>query len=438
MANIVDAIRKNEDLRKKIVFTLLMIAVYRIGVHIPTPGVDSAALSALFSKTRNIFGFFNMFSGGALQRFSILALGIMPYISSSIIFQLLGVISPKVEALQKEGGEGRKKITQWTRYLTIVLALIQGYGIAVGLESVKGGLGNSPVVLDPGLSFRIMTAITLCTGTAFLMWLGEQMTERGIGNGISMLIFAGIASSIPSGAASTWTLMQVGEIKPFMVLAVLVGMVLVIGGIIFMERAQRKIPVHYSKRPVGKQLVKAQNSHLPLRLNTAGVIPPIFASSLLLFPSTIATFLPQDSFLHQKITEFLAPHGFFYQALFSTGIVFFAYFYTSVIFRAKDVADNLGKQGGYIPGVRPGQKTEQFLEFILNRITIVGALYLICVCLIPEILYNYFKVPFYFGGTSLLILIGVALDTVAQVETFMYATYYEGFLKSVRLRGRRA
>ncbi|HAR43855.1 MAG TPA: preprotein translocase subunit SecY [Bdellovibrionales bacterium] len=428
-----DGIVKIPELRKRILFTLMMLAVYRIGVHIPTPGIDGAALATVFANMKGtIFGWFNLFSGGALEKFSIFALGVMPYISSSIIMQLLTVVWPYLHDLQKEGDQGRKKITQYTRYGTVLLCLVQGYGIAAGLEQYN----NPSVVLIPGMAFKIMTTITLTAGTVFLMWVGEQMSERGIGNGISLLIYAGIAAGIPSGIGGTVSLYRSGELNLFkilLILAVIVGTFFVI---IFVERGARRIPVQYAKRIVGRKVYGGQNTNLPLKVNTAGVIPPIFASSLIMFPATLTTFFPSPTM--QKLTGMLQPGGVLYNVMFVGLIIFFAFFYTAVTFKTDDVAENLKKYGGFIPGIRPGQPTAQYIDYVLSRITMGGAVYISVICVLPSFLTGAMNVPFYFGGTSVLILVGVALDTVAQIETFLLTRNYDGFMKHTRLKGRAA
>lgn len=428
-----DGLVKIPELRKRIIFALVMLAVYRIGVHIPTPGVDSAALQQVFANMKGtIFGWFNLFSGGALERFSIFALGVMPYISSSIIFQLLTVVWPYLHELQKEGDQGRKKITQYTRYGTVLLCLIQGYGLASGLEHYN----NPAVVTHPGLAFRVLTTITLTCGTVFLMWVGEQMSENGIGNGMSLLIYAGIAARIPQGMGGTLSLHRSGELSLFkilLVLAIIVGTFFVI---IFVERGARRIPIQYAKRIVGRKVYGGQNTNLPLKVNTSGVIPPIFASSLIMFPATLATFFPSEKI--QRFTSMLQPGGMLYNVLFVGLIVFFCYFYTAVTFKTEDVAENLKKYGGFIPGIRPGQPTAQYIDHVLARITLGGAVYISAICVLPTFFTQALKVPFYFGGTSVLILVGVALDTVAQIETFLLTRNYEGFMKHTRLKGRAA
>jgi len=424
------------ELRRRLLFTFGMLAVYRVGVAIPTPGIDGAALKRFFEEAAsNFFGLVNLFSGGALERFSIFALGIMPYISASIILQLLTVVVPYLERLSKEGEMGRRKITQYTRYGTVVLSLVQSLFISMGLEQIQSPTGAS-VVIDPGWGFRLMCMITLSSGTAFLMWLGEQITERGIGNGISLLIFAGIVAAMPSAVSTTIQFMNEGEISLFVVLGLLGFMVVVVAVIIFMERGQRRIPVQYAKRVVGRKMYGGQSSHLPLKINTSGVIPPIFASSILIFPGTIASFFP-DNPIALRAADALSPSSPIYNLLYIGLIVFFAYFYTAVSFNPVDVADNMKKFGGYIPGIRPGKKTAEYIDRILTRITLGGALYVAAICILPTILIARFNVTFFFGGTSLLIVVGVALDTVAQMETHLLTRNYEGFMKRGRLRGRR-
>jgi preprotein translocase subunit SecY len=428
-----EGIVKISELRKRIVFTLLMLAVYRIGIHIPTPGVDGVALQQVFENMKGtLFGMFNLFSGGAFERFSIFALGVMPYISASIIIQLLTVVIPTFHDLQKEGDSGRKKLTQYTRYLTVLLCFVQGFAIASGLEASS----NPPVVLEPGLAFRLLTTVTLTAGTVFLMWVGEQISERGIGNGVSLLIFAGIAAGIPRGIGSSLSLFRSGELSLFKLGLIAAVILVTFFVIIFVERGARRIPVQYAKRVVGRKVYGGQNTHLPLKVNTAGVIPPIFASSLLMFPATIATWLPGE-FL-QKLTGQLVPGTLVYDVIFVGLIVFFAYFYTAVTFKTEDVSENLKKYGGFIPGIRPGQPTANYIDFILSRVTLGGAVYISAICVLPTLFTQTMKVPFFFGGTSVLILVGVALDTVAQVESFLLTRNYEGFMKHTRLKGRAA
>ncbi len=427
---------KIPELKKRIFFTLALLIVYRIGVHVPVPGIDPVALASFFAKAKGtILGLFDMFSGGALERLSVFALGIMPYISASIILQLLTVVVPHLERLSKEGEQGRKKITQYTRYGTIVLSIIQGFGISVGLESMAAP-GGAPVVIDPGWSFRLLTMITLTSGTAFIMWLGEQITERGIGNGISLIIFSGIVVGIPSAIGNTFTLLSTGEIGIFLVLLLLVMMIAVVGFIVFVEQGQRRIPVQYPKRVVGRRLFGGQSTHLPLKINTSGVIPPIFASSIIMFPATIASFI--NIGWVKATAEAITPGSFLYEFLFVGFIYFFCYFYTAVTFNPVDVAENMKKNGGFIPGIRPGKKTSEYIDRILTRLTLGGATYVSAVCVLPSILITQFNVPFYFGGTALLIVVGVAIDTMSQMETHMLSRHYEGFLKkgSGRVKGR--
>ena len=426
---------KIADLRRRLFFTFGMLAVYRIGVAIPTPGIDGQALAVFFEQAAStVFGLVNLFSGGALERFSIFALGIMPYISASIILQLLTVVVPTLERLSKEGELGRRKITQYTRYSTIGLSLLQGFFISVGLEQIQAP-GGSSVVFDPGWQFRLMTMITLTAGTAFIMWLGEQITERGVGNGISLVIFAGIVSSIPSAITATTEFVREGEMSILFVLFLLASMVVIVGAVIFMERSQRRIPVQYAKRMVGRKVYGGQSSHLPLKLNTAGVIPPIFASSVLIFPATIAGF--SDHPWAQTVADTLAPGSSVYNLIYVVMIIFFCYFYTAVVFNPTDVADNMKKYGGFIPGIRPGQRTAEYIDRVLSRITLSGAIYVAVICVLPNLLVSSFNVPFFFGGTALLIVVGVALDTVAQMESQIMMRNYDGFMKRGRIRGRR-
>jgi preprotein translocase subunit SecY len=418
---------KIPELKKRIIFTLALLIVYRVGVHVPVPGIDSTALASFFAQTEGtIFGIFNMFSGGAFQNLSVFALGIMPYISASIILQLLTVVIPHLEQLKKEGEQGRKKITQYTRYGTVVLSIIQGFGISVGLESMSAP-GGAPVVMIPGWAFRLMTVITLTAGTAFIMWLGEQITERGVGNGISLIIFAGIVCRLPAASVNTARLLSTGEMGIFAVLILVVLMVAVVGFIIFVEQGQRRIPVQYAKRVVGRKMYGGQSTHLPLKINTSGVIPPIFASSIIMFPATIGSFVKVEWI--QTITAAVRPGNIAYELLFVGFIFFFCYFYTAVTFNPVDVADNMKKAGGYIPGIRPGKRTADYIDRVLTRITLGGAIYVSAVCVLPSILISKFNVPFYFGGTALLIVVGVAIDTVAQMESHMLSRHYEGFLK---------
>jgi len=427
---------KIPELKKRIIYTLALLIVYRVGVHVPTPGIDGVALASFFAKMEGtILGIFNMFSGGALERLSVFALGIMPYISASIILQLLTVAVPHLERLKKEGEHGRKKITQYTRYGTVVLSIIQGFGISVGLENMTSP-GGAPIVIHPGWAFRIITIITLTAGTAFIMWLGERITERGIGNGISLIIFAGIVASIPSAIGNSFRLLSTGEMGIFVIVILAVLMVLVVGFIIFVEQGQRRIPVQYAKRVVGRKMYGGQSTYLPLKINTSGVIPPIFASSIIMFPATIASFVAIPWL--QSIASSITPGNVVYELMFVGFIFFFCYFYTAVTFNPVDVADNMKKQGGYIPGIRPGRRTADHIDRVLTRITLGGAIYVSAVCVLPSILIANFNVPFYFGGTALLIVVGVAIDTISQMESHMLSRHYEGFLKKggAKIKGR--
>lgn len=428
-------IGKIPELRRRILITFLLLGVYRVGAHVPVPGIDAGALAEFFGRLQgNILGLIDMFSGGALSRMSVFALGIMPYISASIILQLLTVVVPSLEKLSKEGEQGRKKITQYTRYGTVVLSVIQGFGIAVGLENMAGP-GGASVVVAGGWGFRLMTVTTLTAGTAFIMWLGEQITERGIGNGISLIIFAGIVAGMPGAIYNTFRLMGAGQLHLFVVLLLVVVMVGVTFFIVWMERAQRRIPVQYAKRVVGRRVYGGQSTHLPLKVNTAGVIPPIFASSLLMFPTTVGQFI--DHPWVQTMVGLLAPGQIVHDILYVGLIFFFCYFYTAVTFNPVDVADNMKKYGGYIPGIRPGQRTAEYIDKVLSRLTFWGALYVSFICVLPTILISRFGVPFYFGGTGLLIVVGVSLDTVSQIETHLITRHYEGLMGARRIRGRR-
>jgi preprotein translocase subunit SecY len=423
-----------EELRKRILFTLALLAVYRIGAHVPTPGIDGEALSQfLHERGGALVGFLDVFSGGALSRLTIFALGIMPYISASIILQLLTVVIPALTKLAKEGERGRKKIIQYTRYSTILITVIQSFGIAFGLEEMNEGA----FVQSPGWSFRLMTIITLTAGTAFLMWLGEQITERGIGNGISLIIFAGIVARLPSAVVNTGELYRTGQLSLFFLFLLSGLMLAVIAAIVFLESARRKIPVQYAKRVVGRRVYGGQSTHIPLKINTAGVIPPIFASALISIPQLFAGFLQQFRWL-QDIAQSLSPGSVLYTVLYVGLIIFFCFFYTAVVLNPVDMADNMKKYGGFIPGIRPGQRTSDYIYQVLTRITFAGSIYLAIVCVIPEILIYKMGVPFYFGGTSLLIVIGVGLDTAQQIETHMLTRHYEGFLSKGRLKGRTA
>lgn len=426
---------KIPELKRRIFMTLALLTVYRVGAHVPTPGINNEALAAFFKAAQGtLLGLFDMFSGGALRQLSVFALGIMPYISASIILQLLTVVIPTLERLSKEGDAGRKKITQYTRYGTVVLSLIQGFGIAFGLEGMTGP-GGEMVVLSPGWGFRIITVITLTAGTAFIMWLGEQITERGIGNGISLIIYAGIVAGLPEALIGTVRLVKSGEMTIFVVLLLLVMMVLVVGVVIFMERGQRRIPVQYAKRVVGRRVYGGQNTHIPLKINTSGVIPPIFASSIIMFPATVANFINVPWV--QTAAAMVTPGRWLYNLLYVGFIVFFCFFYTAIVFNPIDVADNMKKHGGFIPGIRPGRPTAEYIDKVLSRITLGGAIYISVVCIIPTLLIQRFNVPFYFGGTALLIVIGVAMDTLAQIEAHMLSRHYEGFLKKGKIVGRR-
>ncbi|AVD71874.1 preprotein translocase subunit SecY [Desulfobulbus oralis] len=423
------------ELRRRILFTLLMLCVYRMGVQIPTPGINGEALADFFQQySSTLFGMFNMFSGGGLENFSIFALGIMPYISASIIIQLLTVVVPRLEALSKEGEAGRRKITQYTRYGTVFLSVVQGFFIAAGLEGQSSSNGV-PIVIDPGLHFRLMTVLTLTSGTAFIMWLGEQMTERGIGNGISLIIFSGIVARMPAAFGNSVQLVKAGQLPLMLAPVLLAMMVAVIAFIIFMETSQRRLPIQYAKRVVGRQVYGGQSSHLPLKINVSGVIPPIFASSLMMFPATIGTFIKVDWV--QKASALLSPGTLWYYVLYVALIVFFCFFYAAVTFKPDDVAENLKKNGGFIPGIRPGKKTADFLDRTLMRLTVIGAIYLSAVCVMPTLLIHSLNVPFYFGGTALLIVVGVAIDTIAQIESHMIMRNYDGFMRAGRIQGRR-
>ena len=426
---------KIPELKKKVLFSLAMLAVYRVGCHIPTPGIDAQALAQFFKAAQGtLLGMFDMFSGGALEKLTVFALGIMPYISSSIIFQLLTVVVPSIEKLSKEGDAGRKKTIQYTRYGTVVLSVVQSFGISIGLEAMRGPAGEL-VVPNPGWSFRLMTVITLTAGTAFIMWLGEQMSEKGIGNGISLIIFAGIVARIPTALMNSFRLIKTGELSLFALLLVGAVMFAVIAAVVFMERGQRRIPIHYAKRVVGLKTVGAQSSHLPLKVNMAGVIPPIFASSIIMFPATVGNFINVPWV--QAASKKLTPGNLLYELFYVAFIIFFCYFYTAVTFNPVDVAENVKKQGGYVPGIRPGKETSDFLDSVLTKLTFAGAIYISAVCVLPSILIGKFNLPFYFGGTALLIAVGVGMDTLAQIEAHLITRSYEGFMKGVRLKGRK-
>jgi preprotein translocase subunit SecY len=433
-ANInLSAFAKAEDLKKRIWFTLAALIVYRLGTYIPMPGVDPVELARLVEQqSSGILGWINGLAGGALGRMAIFALSIMPYISAAIIMQLMTTVSPHLAQLKKEGEQGRRKMNQYTRYGTVVLAAMQAYGIAVGLE----GQGN--VVLDPGWFFRISAVITLTGGTVFLMWLGEQITARGVGNGISLIIFSGIVAELPSALAGTLELGRTGQLSVFLILGVIVMAIAVIAFIVFMERAQRRLLIQYPKRQQGNRMTQGDTSHLPLKLNTAGVIPPIFASSLLLLPITVANFYAgQGPDWLSYIVALLGRGQPLFLSFYVGMIIFFAFFYTAIMFNPKDTADNLKKYGGFVPGIRPGERTAEYIDYVLTRVTTIGALYLALVCLLPEILISQVQVPFYFGGTSLLIVVSVTMDTVAQVQGHLLAQQYEGLIKKSKLRGAR-
>jgi preprotein translocase subunit SecY len=431
------AFGKAAELKRRLWFTLGALVVYRIGTFIPIPGIDATVMQDIFqANAGGILGMFNMFAGGALERMTIFALNIMPYITASIIVQLLTTVSPHLEQLKKEGEVGRKKINQYTRYGTVFLAALQGYGIAVGLEGMTSSAGAA--VLAPGFFFRFTTVVTLIGGTMFLLWLGEQITARGVGNGVSLIIFAGIVAGLPNALAGTLELGRTGAISAFFILFILIGVVAVVGFVVFMERAQRRILVQYPKRQVGAKMFGGDSSHLPLKLNTSGVIPPIFASSILLMPVTVASFSAgQGPEWLQTLTNFIGHGQPAYMVLYAATIIFFCFFYTSIVFNPEDTAENLRKYGGFIPGIRPGKKTADYLDYVLTRLTVVGATYLTLVCLLPEFLIAENILPFYFGGTSLLICVTVTMDTVGQIHSHLIAHQYEGLIKKAKLKGRR-
>ncbi|MDP4835694.1 MAG: preprotein translocase subunit SecY [Burkholderiales bacterium] len=425
-------VNKYGDLKARLLFLLFALIVYRLGAHVPVPGIDPVQLEDLFkAQEGGILGMFNMFSGGALQRFTIFALGIMPYISASIIMQLMTVVVPTFEQLKKEGETGRKKITKFTRYGTVGLATFQAIGISVALES------QANLVLDPGLAFRFTTVVTLVTGTMFLMWLGEQITERGIGNGISLIIFAGIAAGLPSAVAGTLELVRTGSFSIPLVMLIFIGVIVITGVVVFVERGQRKILVNYAKRQVGNKMYGGQSSHLPLKLNMAGVIPPIFASSIILFPATLAEFLGTNESLYwlRDIGGLLHPGQVLYMVVYAMAIIFFCFFYTALVFNPRETADNLKKSGAFIPGIRPGDQTTKYIERIVTRLTLVGAFYITVVCLIPELMIVNWNVPFYFGGTSLLIIVVVTMDFMQQVQAYAMSHQYESLLKKTNFKG---
>lgn len=423
---------KYSDLKQRLLFVLGALIVYRIGAHIPVPGIDPTVLAELFkSQQGGILGMFNMFSGGALSRFTVFALGIMPYISASIIMQLMTVVSPQLEQLKKEGEAGRKKITQYTRYGTVALALFQGIGIAIALEAQPG------LVIDPSLMFRVTTVITLVTGTLFLMWVGEQITERGIGNGISIIIFAGIVAGLPSAIGGTLELTRTGAFSIPLVIMLFIASIAVTGFVVFVERGQRKILVNYAKRQVGRQIVGGQSSHLPLKLNMAGVIPPIFASSIILFPATLAGWFGSSENMSwlKDVGSTLSPGQPLYVMFYATAIIFFCFFYTALVFNPKETADNLKKSGAFVPGIRPGEQTAKYIDRIMARLTLAGAIYITLVCLLPEFLIVKWNVPFYFGGTSLLIIVVVTMDFMTQVQSYLMSHQYESLLKKANFKG---
>jgi len=421
------------ELRQRILFTFAMLAVYRVGCVVVTPGINTQVIRDFFEQMQGtVFGLFNLFSGGAMEQLSIFALGIMPYISATIIFQLLTVVIPQLEALKKEGEQGQKKINQWSRYATIVLALFQSFLMAMALEGGQFGQG---AVIEPGWSFRITTMVTLTSGTAFIMWLGEQVTERGIGNGISLIIFAGIIVSIPAAISNLIDMIRTDQFTPLEAILLAAFAMVVIGLVVFVERGQRRIPIQHARRVVGHRVSQGGMSYFPLRVNSAGVIPPIFASSLLMFPMTIRQFA--DSPVVQSfIDRFLNPGDLTYNLIYVSLIIFFCFFYTAIIINPQDVSENIKRSGGYIPGVRPGKNTAEYIDRVLSRLTFVGAAYVSLVCVLPVILSSELSVPFYFGGTALLIVVGVALDTVAQIDAHMVSRHYEGFVRGGRMRGR--
>lgn len=424
------------SLAKRLGWTFLLLCYYRIGVHVPIPGVDAAALAAYFkSLSGTLFDMFDMFSGGGLSNVSVFALGVMPYISASIIMQLLQVVSPDIKRMAKEEGQaGRRKITQYTRYLTVLITLVQGLFISIGLESMTSPDGT-PIVLNAGWHFRMVTMATFTAGSMLVMWLGEQITERGIGNGISLIIFCGIVVGIPRGIMQSMDLIKSGSMSIFLAVIIVLLMAAVLTAIVFVERAQRRIPISYAKRQIGRKMFGGQNTHLPLRVNTAGVIPPIFASSLLLFPATVGQFSTNEYV--RMVTDFFAPHGVLYNVLYVVLIFFFCYFYTAIIIDPKDMAENLKKNGGFVPGIRPGERTQEYIDTVLSRLTLSGAVYISAISLLPMLMIAKFNVPFYFGGTSLLILVGVAMDFMNQVESHMISTQYQGLMNKAARKGGR-
>ena len=433
MIGAIQSIGRIPELRQRILFTFGMLAVYRVGCAIVTPGINTEVIKSFFEQMAGtVFGLFNLFSGGALEQLSIFSLGIMPYISATIIFQLLTVVIPQLEALKKEGEAGQKKINQWSRYATIVLALFQSFLISMALE---GGQFGEGAVMNPGWGFRLSTMITLTSGTAFIMWLGEQVTERGIGNGISLIIFSGIVVGLPAGVSRLVQLIRTDQFSPLEGILLGLFLVAVIGGVVFVERGQRRIPIQHARRVVGKRVTQGGMSYFPLRVNTAGVIPPIFASSLLMFPMTIGQF--SDSPMIQSfISDYLDPGRWMYNLVYVGLIIFFCFFYTAIVINPVDVSENIKRFGGYIPGIRPGKKTAEYIDHVLSRLTLVGAVYVSIICVLPVVLSARLNVPFYFGGTALLIVVGVALDTIGQIESHLVSRQYEGFVKGGRIRGR--
>jgi preprotein translocase subunit SecY len=435
--NIFAQIWQMEDLRKRVLFTLGMLGIYRLGIFVPAPGIDRVVLGQFFQQQEGntLFGLYDMFTGGALEQFSVFTLGIMPYITASIIMQLLTVMVPALERIQKEGQTGRNRITQYTRYLTIVIACVQGSAMAAGLETMR--VGAQSVVIEPGWGFRMMTVLTVTAGSCFIMWLGEQISERGIGNGSSIIISTGILARVPASAANLLTLVNLGELNLMWATLLLCAMFLVICGIVFIERGQRRIPIQYAKRVLGRRVYEGQTTHLPLKINTSGVVPPIFASSLLMLPATVSTFA-NNAFLEWVVGAFY-PGRWLYNLSFAGLIIFFSFFYTAVTFNPVDVAENLKKQGGYIPRIRPGNETAEYLDRLLTRLTSGGAIYLSAICILPTLFVTQLNVPFQFGGTGLLILVGVTLDTVAQIEAHLMTRHYDGLVgpKGQRVKGRR-
>ncbi len=423
------------DLRRRLLFVLGALVVFRIGAHIPVPGIDSAVLAQLFEQQRGtILDMFNMFSGGALERFTVFALGIMPYISASIIMQLMTVVVPKLEQLKKEGEAGRRKITQYTRYGTVALATFQAIGVAIALQGQH--FGGQPVVPNPGPGFIFTTTVTLVTGTMFLMWLGEQVTERGIGNGISLIIFAGIVAGLPSAVGGTLELARTGELGPFEILFLFMLALGVTAFVVFVERGQRRIPMNYARRQQGRRVYAQQSSYLPLKLNMAGVIPPIFASSIILFPATLGNWFGQSEELSwlQDLSQTLSPGQPVYVLVYSVAIIFFCFFYTALVFNARETAENLKKSGAFIPGIRPGEQTARYIDGVMTRLTLAGAIYVTAVCLLPEFLILYWNVPFYFGGTSLLIVVVVVMDFMAQVQAHLMSHQYESLMRKANIK----